>query len=144
MKKYQITKEDLQKVIDFVNATSQFHYPNGRSSNRIIEDIIFGKLGEVAYKRMIGDAINEINLISSEDPDPGWDFVASEGDRIQVKTVKPGFRWISFTNYYWDRLVVIQIDGNMCTLLLDKHITDIKRIAEKSKFKGWYIPSHKI
>jgi hypothetical protein len=142
MKKYQITKEDLQKVIDFANATAQLHYPHGRSSNQIIEDIIFGKLGEVAYKRMIGDTINEINLIPVEDP--GWDFVTNEGDRIQVKTVKPNFQWVSFSNYYWDRLVVIQIDGNMCTLLFDKHITDIKRIAEKSKFNGWYIPSYKI
>jgi len=24
------------------------------------------------------------------------------------------------------------------------HITEVKPIAEKSKFKGWYIPSYKI
>ena len=139
-----ITNEDLQIASTFAKEAYLLHMSNGRTHKQVFRDIITGKLGEVAYKRIVGDAVNDTNFFVSEDPDPGWDFVSETGDRIQVKTVQPDYQWISFGNYYWDRLVIIQIDGNECTLLKDMHITEVKQIAEKSKFKGWYIPSYKI
>lgn len=142
--KCSITNEDLQLVSAFAKEAYPLHVSNGRTHKQVFLDIITGKLGEVAYKRIVGDSVNDINLIVSDDPDPGWDFEAENGDRIQVKTVQPDYQWVSFSNYYWDRLAIIQIDGNVCTLLKEMHITEVKQIAEKSKFKGWYIPSYKI
>ena len=142
--RYLITNEDLLAASNFAKASYKHHLSHGRSEKEVFQNIITGKLGEIAYHKIVGDEVNEVNLIPSEDPDPGWDFIAKNGDRIQVKTVQPNYRWVSFGNYYWDRLVVMKIDGNVCTLLRDMHITEVKSLSQKSKFNGWYIPSYKI
>jgi len=142
--KYLITNEDILAVSDFAKATYKFHMSHGRSDKEVFQNIVTGKLGEIAYKSFAGNEVSKVNLTPSEDPDPGWDFESKNGDRIQVKTVQSDYQWVSFGNYYWDRLVIIQINENSCTLLRDMHITEVKQIAEKSKFKGWYIPSYKI
>ena len=139
-----ITNEDLQLASTFAKGSYQLHMSHGRTHKEVFHDIVTGKLGEIAYKKIVGDKVNNVNLVVSEDPDPGWDFEAVNGDRIQVKTIQKDYNWVSFSNYYWDRLVVIQMDGNVCTLLRDMHITEVKQLAQKSKFTGWYIPSYKI
>jgi hypothetical protein len=142
--KYSITKEDFLIASEFAKESHQLHSSHGRTDKQVIHDIIVGKLGEIAYKKILGDEIGNMDLSIHEDPDPGWDFEAKNGDRIQIKTVQPNYQWVTFGNYYWERLVIMQIEGNECTLLRDMHITEVKQLAEKSKFKGWYIPSYKI
>ena len=139
-----ITKEDFLIAAEFANSAYQFHTSHGRTDKQLIHDIVIGKLGEIAYKKILGDAINDTDLSVHEDPDPGWDFELKNGDRIQVKTVQSNYPWVSFGNFYWDRLAIIQIEGNECTLIRDMHITEVKKVAEKSKSNGWYIPSYKI
>ena len=139
-----ITKEDFQIAAEFANSAYQSHISHGRTDKQLMHDIVIGKLGEIAYKKILGDAINDTDLTVHEVSDPGWDFEAKNGDRIQVKTVQPNYPWVSFGNYYWERLAIIQIEGNECTLIRDMHITEVKKVAEKSKSNGWYIPSYKI
>ena len=139
-----ITKDDFQIASEFAKGAYQLHKSHGRTDKQVIHDIVIGKLGEIAYKKILGDEVSNTDLCIHEDPDPGWDFEAKNGDRIQIKTVQPNYQWVTFGNYYWERLVIMQIEGSECTLLRDMHITEVKQVAEKSKFKGWYIPSYKI
>lgn len=142
--RYSITKSDFDRVTKFAEASYKDHYAHGRSNQEIFQHIVRGKLGEVAYKAMVGDLVNEVNLTPSPNPDEGWDFVRNDGQRIQVKTILPWSSWVSFSNYYWDRLVVIQMNGNICTLASDMHITDVRAIAKKSKYSGYYINTKDI
>jgi hypothetical protein len=46
--------------------------------------------------------------------------------------------WVSFTNWYWEELVVIRNYQNYFQLEHIKSKSQIHEIAKKSSFKGFY------
>lgn len=135
---YQPTREDYNKVKTFAIESAKGHMKLKRTIDEIISDIIVGKLGEMAYKRWMGDEVSEIDLRVYSQSDPGWDFVKADGTRVQVKTLRSGVNWVSFNNWYWDELVVVRYHINYFQLEHIKTKTEINGITKRSKFRGYY------
>jgi hypothetical protein len=134
---YQPSIEDYERAKEFAIESVKNHRSYGRNSDEIISDIIVGKLGEMAYKSWMGSEVNEIDL-TTYGHDDGWDFVKSDGTRVQVKVIGKDVNWVSFTNWYWEELVVIRHHQNYFQLEHIKSKSQIHEIAKKSKFKGFY------
>jgi hypothetical protein len=135
---YKPSYEDFLRVKEFALESSKFHMNSNRNSKELVSDIIIGKLGELAFKHWMGNEISDVDLQPKIDPDPGWDFVKSDGTRIQVKTIRKGVNWVSFTNWYWEELAVIRYDKNLFELQHIKTKSEINGIAKSSKFRGFY------
>ena len=137
---YHPTNVDIDRCLTFATASVDSHYNNNRRTrDEIIEDIVVGKLGEIAFQSWF-PGIGPPKLKPTKDPDPGWDLLRDNGDRIQVKTLNEGTKWVSFDNWNWDFIAAIRfIPNENCFRLL--HIntkSTINGIAKKSKFGGWY------
>jgi hypothetical protein len=138
---YQPTKEDIQLVENFANESAKFHFHKGRQREKVIDDIFVGKLGELAFHRMFPESTPpnfEIMLTA----DPGWDLKIGD-NRVQIKTIRSGVNWVSFNDWNWDELAVMQYEPTNHTITF-LHINtklNIKRNAKRSKFQGWYIPA---
>jgi hypothetical protein len=135
---YQPTREDYDKVTEFAIESAKYHLKHKRTLDEIISDIIVGKLGEMAYKSWMGDGVSEIDLEVHPEADPGWDFVKTDGTRVQVKTIRQGINWVSFDNWYWEELVVIRYNVNYFQLEHIKTKSEVNGIARPSKFRGFY------
>jgi hypothetical protein len=135
---YQPTREDYDRVKEFAIGTVKYHMKRKRTHDEIVSDIIVGKLGEVAYKNWMGDGVSEIDLEIRPEADPGWDFVKTDGTRVQIKTLRQGINWVSFNNWYWDELVAIRYNVNYFELEHIKTRSEINGIARPSKFRGFY------
>jgi hypothetical protein len=135
---YQPSIEDYEKAKEFAIVSAKNHRSNGRNENEIISNIIIGKLGEIAYKNWMGSSVNDPKLEPTIEPDDGWDFVKSDGTRVQVKVIGENAKWVSFTNWYWDELVVIRYRQNYLQLEHIKSKSQIHGISKKSSFKGFY------
>ena len=135
---YQPTQEEILAVKEFAKNSAKFHRKKKRSLDEVVSDIIVGKLGEFAYKHWMAESVSDVNLIVSEFADEGWDFVKTDGKRVQVKTLRSDVKWVSFNNWYWEELVVIRYHVNYFKLEHIKTKSEINAIAKSSKFNGWY------
>jgi hypothetical protein len=142
--RYTIDREDLEIVMEFAKRTCDNHRSSGRSPQEIFDSIVLGKLGEFAYKSWLGDSISEVDL-TEDGPDEGWDFTAVDnGDRIQIKTLKEETPWLSFSNYYWDRIIALQQIGSEIRYVGELTNSEARKLAKPSKRKGWYIHSNEL
>lgn len=134
---YQPTRKDFELAKDFAINAAKYHRRGKRTKDEIISDIIIGKIGEIAYKSWMGSEVNDLNY-SFGNPDDGWDFTKSNGDRVQVKTLRPETNWVTFNNWYWEELVVIRYYVNYFQLEHIKSKSEINAIAKPSKYRGFY------
>jgi hypothetical protein len=138
MYKYQYTEEDENLVEDFINRSIKDHIRERRSESEVREDIRIGKLGEIAYSHYAGPECGSVDW-SGRPQDKAPDFIHTDGTRIQVKTIRSDANWASFYNWNFDRLVVFKENGGILTLLKDLDLDEVKSIARKSNWTGWYI-----
>lgn len=135
---YQPTREDFDRVKAFAIDSVKYHMKRKRTTDEIMSDIIVGKLGEFAYKHWMGDSVSEPDLVAKVEHDPGWDFVKTDGTRVQVKTLRTGINWVSFSNWYWEEIAVIRYHVNYFELEHIKTKSEVNGIARPSRFRGYY------
>jgi len=138
MYKYQYTEHDENLVDEFIERSLKDHIRERRSESEAREDIRIGKLGELAYFYYAKPDCGEVDW-SGRPQGQGADFTHDDGTRIQVKTIRPEAKWASFYNWNFDRLVVFREDRGELTLLKDLDAEEVKSIARKSNWTGWYI-----
>jgi hypothetical protein len=136
--RYQPTEEDYDIVKSFALSSAKYHIKRKRTLDEVISDIIVGKLGEISYKSWMGDSVSETDLVAKTEHDPGWDFVKIDGTRVQVKTLRTGVNWVSFSNWNWDEIAVIRYHVNYFELEHIKTKKEVNAITKPSKFRGFY------
>lgn len=138
MYKYKITDTDLDLVEDFIERAAKDHIRRRRSEDEVKEDIRIGKLGEIAYWNYANPHCGPIDW-SGICQGEGADFTHDDGTKVQVKTIREDSKWASFYNWNFDRLVIFRENGDEIELLKDLELEEVKSIARKSNWKGWYI-----
>ena len=136
--KYTPTETDYDLVERFATTSAFNHFAGSRDYEGIVDDIVIGKLGEIAYKSWMGDDVSDPDLTFRENADPGWDFVDKNGIKIQVKTLRSSTKWVTFYNWNWDRLEIIRFDGQDFIHIRSVHREEVQKIARPSKFRGHY------
>jgi hypothetical protein len=138
---YKPTQEDLDVINNFVEGSYRYHHAYGRSGIDIKSDIFVGKLGELAFHRLFPQSTAP-NFEISVTADPGWDLMMN-GNRVQIKTIRSGSKWVSFNDWNWDELAVLSYEQfeNTISFLHINTKSYLKQNAKKSNFRGWYFPS---
>jgi hypothetical protein len=132
-----LNDEQYKMAKGFALESYSYHFRNGRSDTKVINNIIQGKLGEIAYYEMNKDVLaTKLDLNPSTMPDPGWDFVDSNGSKIDVKTIKEGTKTITFnSSVKADLYAIIEIGiDNIFRIKGTKTKQDLKTNMRSSKF----------
>lgn len=79
----KICKNDAMAALDFALKTYKSHDSHHRTSSKVIEHILIGKIGEIAFKKL-KDA--NISLTASKNPDMGFDCI-DNNLKIDIKTL---------------------------------------------------------
>ena len=145
---YHFTVEDFQLVNNFARNSVDYHQSKGRNKNKVMKDIITGKLGEIAYEKMTEGEFGKTNFDITTEADPGWDF-HKDGYKIDVKTIGPRSRsvTVNLNRLLSHVYVIIEIDKEkVCTHITEFDRASVRRYAIESQFEngGWYIPISKI
>jgi hypothetical protein len=135
--KYQLTKNDVLTIEEFVTRSTTDHRSYGRLYDKISQDIRVGKAGEIAYKNFHGSDISEIDW-SGRVQTNGIDFTHQDGRGIQIKTIRADSKWCSFTDWQWDTLAVIREIGDQFHLIGEFDKAHLEKRAKPSNWHGWY------
>ena len=139
MKEIKLTNEDYQKARQFAIDAHSNHYGRGRNVDEIIDNIIQGKLGEIAFYKLNKERLTEEpDFVVSVTPDPGWDFIDIDGTKIDVKTIKQGSKYMTFNSTVKaDSYILIEIgDDKVFRLKAQYNKEFLKRTMRKSKFNS--------
>ena len=79
---YKITMSDIIQCNRFADASWRDHYAHDRNEEKIKENIITGKFGEIAFTNLFN--VGPVNFDNKTDP--GWDFKYNERT-IDIKTI---------------------------------------------------------
>jgi hypothetical protein len=141
-RKIKLTDEDYRKAEEFALATYKHHVRDRRSDDQIINNIIQGKLGEIAFYNTDPDSYTNPDFNQTTHADPGWDIEnILSGHRIDVKTIKEGSKYVSFNmqrlNADSYAVMVLQDDGH-CYLLDEFSKSYMRNNGRPSKFNSSY------
>lgn len=137
---YKFTKDDYVLAKTFAKLSSKFHKSHGRPISLIESNIIQGKLGEIAFAKMVNEKYGQVDLVPTKDPDPGWDF-EKDGHKIDVKTVssKSNYVTINLDRLLSHEYAVISIDKDqICKYLFSLTREEVRKYAFKSKYTNSY------
>ena len=145
MSRYKPTQAEIKKVIEYAIKAEPYYRSNSRERKEKIKNITMGKLAELSFFSIDGNSTLPADwLTPSELPDPGWDLIRENGNRIQVKLIQEGAKWVEWKSWYWEELAIMKFERGQYELIriLDKK--EVNRIAKKSKFQGWYLDVRSI
>jgi len=133
---YKVTEEEKREVDKFVEASWKNHLARGRTPDQVKNDIRIGKLGEVVFYQIAKGWYERISKPMFEVTtygDGGKDFTVQQSrasflDNIDVKTVDEGWkRRVYFKeNGAWNRISVIQLEGDVGKYLGSLHRNDLR------------------
>ena len=117
----EITENELSLVKQFALDKWKTFSAHGRSPDQIIKNILLGKIGEIAFAKMLN--IDYIKNLNTSHADNGWDFIV-DGIKYDVKTINN----LSKNRVYYrqlcaDKFVVIYYDHKLHIAKLLGYIT---------------------
>lgn len=139
MNEITLNDEQYRMAKGFALESYSYHIRNGRTDSKIINNIIQGKLGEIAYYEMNKDILaDKPDLNTTIEPDPGWDFIDSKGSKIDVKTIREGTKTITFnSSLKADLYAIIEIGiDNVFRIKSTRTKEDLKTNMRSSKFNN--------
>ncbi len=111
MIKIQIKRNELKDLFEFANKSFNNHNAQYREKRKVKKDIIIGKLGELAYKKLFEDKVSEINYTNNVKGDGGYDFIHA-GFKIDVKTNRATYHDnVYFKKLTFDYIALMQIEN---------------------------------
>jgi len=109
--KYKITRSKIIATIEYVEDNYKNYFIGDRNISTLINNILIGKLGEVAYFNIFYENI-KYSLMWEERPN-GYDFVLSDGTKVDVKTIDKKWKkrvYFKFGDFYdFDELALISL-----------------------------------
>jgi hypothetical protein len=139
MNEIKLNDEQYRMAKGFALESHSYHIRNGRTNSEVIDNIIQGKLGEIAYYEMNKDILaTKPDLNITIEPDPGWDFIDSNGSKIDVKTIKEGTKTITFnSSVKADLYAIVEIGtDNVFRIKGTRTKLDLKTNMRSSKFNN--------
>ncbi len=139
--RYRPTEEDWQLAREFCERTMNDHIRGTRSLFELKENIILGKLGEIAYKKYWEEEVTEVDWSGTpQGKEP--DFLKSEGPsqiKVQIKTIEGNSKWATFYNWNFDILVLFRMKNGILHYIDTYTYPVLKERARQSNYnKGWY------
>jgi hypothetical protein len=140
--RYRPTDEDWKIARDFCERTINDHIRGKRSLFELRENIILGKLGEIAYKKYWEDDVNDVDLSGipqGKEPDFLKKEEGTRDIKVQIKTIEGTSKWVTFSNWNFDLLVVFQMKNGILHYIDTYTNPVLKEKARESNYsKGWY------